>query len=194
MRLWLKNGWWLTAILLLAVTRPVTAHSNLVASSPAQDERLSESPTTIFLLFDAELAEAASGFQLLTANGQPVAGVAGQVDLSDPEHQRLIAKVGSSLAGGVYTVRWKAVSTDGDGALTEGEFDFMVGNAAPRVKPAVTATSATAPASVSGPTTTPPNAESAGPVSEVAWPLVIVGGVVVILALMALGLREGRRS
>lgn len=195
MRLLLKNALWLTAILLLALTHPVSAHSSLVSSSPAQDERLSESPETIILTFDEELAEATSSFQLLNANGQPVAGVAGQIDLADPDHQRLIAKIGSPLTEGVYTVRWKAVSTDGDGAVASGEFDFIVGNAAPRIKPNVTPTTAPEPASVSNPATPPPSAESASPAPEFTWsPLIIVGGVVVVVALMALGLMRGRQS
>jgi methionine-rich copper-binding protein CopC len=125
-------------VLLVGVVGKVSAHAKLLRSSPAADERLAHSPQQIILWFDDELDTHASEFQILNA-GQPVNARAGHVDLTDPDHARMIAENLPTLSEGVYTVRWKAVSLD-DAYTAEGEFDFSVVNAQARVKPQPTPT------------------------------------------------------
>lgn len=192
MRRTLVSSLWLATLLLMSLAHPAAAHSNLVVSSPMADERLAASPETIILVFDEELAEDTSSFQLLDADGQPVAGVTGSIDLTDPDHRRLIAGNVPPLSEGVYIVRWRALSTDGDDSVTEGEFDFIVGNAAPRVKLTVTAVPAAAPVAI---TATPSPGPEASPASESSWlPFAIAGGIGIVLAIMAIGLIRGGRS
>jgi len=174
----------LCAALAAGVVGLARAHVGLVRSTPAEGERLSTSPPMIVLFFDEELDEHASRFQVYDANDQQVNAPEGHVDLSDPDHTRLIAEAMPTLPEGVYIVRWTALSTDGDGSVTEGEFDFIIGDAAPRAKP--TAQIASPTPTIAAPTTPP--------TSDTNWlPAGIVIGVLVVLAIMGLALL-GRRS
>jgi methionine-rich copper-binding protein CopC len=187
-RRWHSLG--LATWLVVSVVSEVSAHAELVRSSPSADERLAVSPSTIALFFDEELDAQASRFVVVDVNGRPMAAVEGKVDLTDPEHARLVAEAVPALADGVYTVRWTALSTDGDDAVTEGEFDFIVGNAAPRAKPAATAAAAS-PLSVEA---APEAAVAASTAPGSAWlSLGIVGAVVVVLAIMAAALARAKR-
>lgn len=186
----MKQRWRRSVLLALGLavilTGAVSAHGGLVSSSPAAGERLASAPTTITLTFDESLNSEGSRFELFNAENQPV-GVDGRVDLTDPDHARLLAANLAPLADGVYTVRWTALSEDGDGAVTEGYFEFGIGpTAVPRVE------------SVTVEPTEPPSANAAPTVSVEAsggaWlPIVIVGGVVLVLAVMALGLTRAKR-
>ena len=182
----------LSLTLLAGVCGIALAHANLIRSSPAADERLTASPQTIALFFDDELDTRASRFQVYDTNNPSLSVVEGRVDLNDPYHARLIAENVPTLPEGVYNGRWTALSaTDGD--TTEGEFDFIVGNAAPRLKPTAT----TAPASALTVTNIapPPGTGTPNPPSEFRWlPFAIVGGLAAVLTLMAIGLIRGRRS
>jgi methionine-rich copper-binding protein CopC len=113
---------------------PAAAHAGLLRSDPGADQRLAAAPRQIVLWFDEELDTHASRFHILDADGQPLYPEAGSVDLYDPDHARMIAAV-PVLPDGRYTVRWRVVSLD-DGYATEGEFDFLVGDAEPRAKAA----------------------------------------------------------
>jgi copper transport protein len=121
--------------LLLGAARQAWAHAALTRSSPAADERLTESPRYVVLFFDEELDTGGSQFQLFDGGYKPVGAPAGRVDLTDLEHARMTLELTAALPDGVYIVRWAALSTDGDGTITEGEFDFIIGDGPARVKP-----------------------------------------------------------
>ena len=132
MRGTLRNSIWLSTILIMSTVARVAAHAELVRSEPAANARLAESPRRVTLWFDEELDTGKSTVQVLDAKDQQVDQRDGHVDLDDPDHASMIVTL-PALPEGVYTVRWRAVTIDDDGVI-EGEFDFVVGNAEPRVK------------------------------------------------------------
>ncbi len=163
------------------------AHAELVGSNPAAGETLAASPAVIELVFDNELAAPGSEFKVSDSNQQVLTALTGSVDLNDPAHQRLRAAGFPALPAGVYTVRWTALSTDGDGGRTNGEFSFAVGDAVlPAPGEAAAVSAAEAPGAVA------PAAESLPPADASApslWiPGLVVAGIAVVLALMGLAL------
>lgn len=188
----MKYRWWCGGLLALGLavilTGAVSAHAGLVSSNPAAGERLSASPTTITLFFDGGLSTEGSRFELFTAENQSL-GIEGRVDLTDPDHARLLAANIAPLADGVYTVRWTALSDDGDGAVTEGYFEFGIGPTAMPRTDSVTVIPTRSPEVNAAPT-----AIVETPTSNSAWlPIVIVGGVALVLVVMAFGLMRGKR-
>lgn len=176
----------LGALFVVALTAGLAqAHASLVRSAPAADERLSQAPSQIALFFDEELETQGSRFEIVDGQGRVVAGAEGRVDLTDPEHARLLAEQVPALPDDVYLVRWTALSADGDGVPTEGAFYFYVGAAAPRPSPTpAPALVAAAPVSVSAPAPAPDADTPAG-----LW---VVGGAAMVLMLMGFGLLRRR--
>jgi methionine-rich copper-binding protein CopC len=123
-----RNSLCLAIVLLLITASLTTAHAELIQSAPMANEKLEASPQQITLWFDEELDSQHSLFQVFDGAGRKVSAADGRVDLNDVEHASLIGGVGA-LPDGVYTVRWQAVTPDDDG-MTEGQFDFIVGDAA----------------------------------------------------------------
>lgn len=189
-----RNRWWWLCIVIVCagVSGVVSAHAELVRSSPAANERLTASPTTIVLFFDEELDAQASSFQLLDAQAHSVVGVAGRVDLTDPDHARLVAENVPPLTEGLYQIQWQTLSTDGDGALTSGAFEFAIGTTAQftALTPTLTATptlSATAPSN-------PIEVSNVSASTSNGFSFWIVGGVAIMLGLMGVGLWWSRRQ
>ena len=106
----------------LAVS-PATArvHIALASSSPAKDAHLMAAPTEIRLTFTGPVDVSKAGVQLIAADNRPVT-----LDSlrAVPDSSRVaVAKILGKLAGGTYTVRWRAVAADG--AEGNGSFQFM---------------------------------------------------------------------
>ncbi len=187
----MRPTFWISLIiaagLALGNIRMAAAHAELVSASPAAGETLAASPAVIELVFDNELAAPGSEFQVSDSNQRVLTALTGSVDLTDPAHQRLRAAGFPALPAGVYTVRWTALSTDGDGARTNGEFSFAVGDV---VLPASGGAAAVSAAEAPG--AAAPAAESLPPADASAsslWiPGLVVAGIAVVLALMGLAL------
>lgn len=181
---------WISVIFAAAVmggaTGLASAHAGLVSSDPPAEGRLAQPPAAVTLTFDDELAVAGSTFKIYDVENLAVAGVAGEVDLTDPDHKRLTAAHLPALPPGVYTVRWTAISTDGDNAPTTGEVVFVIGDAPLPAQ-------AGAGAATAAPATLPPapaSVQAAAPAeAPTLWlPLAIVAGTLGILALMGFAL------
>lgn len=104
----------------------------MIRSDPEHGEQRAQSPQHVTVWFDEELDARQSMLQVFDLENQQVDEGHGRVDLSDPDHASMIVPL-PDLPEGVYIVRWKAVTIDDDG-VTEGEFDFSVGNAQPRAQ------------------------------------------------------------
>jgi methionine-rich copper-binding protein CopC len=181
---------WLALLVWAAAAPPARAHADLVSSSPAEGERLAQPPAAILLVFDEELDAQGSQFQVYDAAGQLVPAVSGQVDLTDPEHARLVAESVPALPDGAYIVRWTALSADGDGAVTTGEFVFGVGSGDWPLSPAATA----APAPTLAAAMDAPPAAAPAERPDFAWAsLGVAGGAACVLTLMAVALLRPRR-
>ncbi|MGH9214832.1 MAG: copper resistance CopC/CopD family protein [Acidimicrobiales bacterium] len=109
--------------LVLIGLRPAAAHSFLVATSPAQGERLAGAPNAVVLEYSEAPDPASLRVALRTSDGEDVA-------VPTPEVAGLEARVPlEELADAIYVVAWEATSAvDGHGSA--GEFAFAVGDVA----------------------------------------------------------------
>lgn len=96
------------------------AHARLVTADPAPNATVA-APTLIQLQFSTTLAKKFSTFKLTDTDGNPV----GIVMTDGSDNKTLAAKPAGTLAPGLYTVSWTAVSTD-DGHKTSGAYSFTV--------------------------------------------------------------------
>ena len=101
----------------------VTAHSQLVASSPGAGTIVAESPAEIRLVFSEPLEAQFSSLDLVAGDGAVVLSRAGEIDPEDP--YALVAS-DLDLADGIYQVNWRTLSA-ADGHTAEGFFSFAVG-------------------------------------------------------------------
>lgn len=104
----------------------VAAHANLVTSSPGSGEVLAESPTEVRLVFSEPVDPAYAGFDLLDADGNPIAAGVGSVD---PTDAHVLVSAIPHLEDGLYTINWHALSAS-DGHVTQGVVSFGVGDVA----------------------------------------------------------------
>src|SRR5262249_2678273 len=112
------------------------AHASLLKESPSYAQEVAKAPHWIALTFDQDVELIPNTVVVLNRHG---------VNLAKParvDGARLIAPL-RTLPRGPYTVRWKALSTDGH--VVSGVYTFGVGVPAPLVTDAVGA---------EGPTTT----------------------------------------
>jgi methionine-rich copper-binding protein CopC len=135
------------ALILLPAT--VTAHAELVRSSPEDGEIVQGSPNVIRAFFSEGL-EDGSEMSLLDEDGTTIAE--GTIDPADPTRMRIDPP---ELEPGDYEVQWKAFADDGH--LETGTFAFTV-SAAITPPPSI-------PPTPSSPVSAPPSA-SEPPVSE----------------------------
>ena len=110
------------ASLVFALTASIAfAHAQLESATPAVGGAVA-SPSEIRLKFSEGVEPRFSTISLATDSGGAVALGAPSVEPDD--QSVLIAKIGKSLAPGIYTVTWHAVSVDTH--KTQGSFNFTV--------------------------------------------------------------------
>ncbi len=96
------------------------AHAKLVTSDPAANATVA-APKMIQLQFNEELAKKLSSAKLTDTDGKAVASMS----MEAKDAKSLTVMPGTTLAPGLYTVSWIAVTTD-DGHKTTGSFSFTV--------------------------------------------------------------------
>ena len=96
-------------------------HIGLAGSTPTKDSHVTAAPSEIRLTFTGRVDVGKAGVELLTVNGQAIALDSLRAVLDSPKVA--VAKVTGAMAGGTYTVRWRAVAADG--ANGNGSFNFM---------------------------------------------------------------------
>ena len=176
----------MAAVLLPGV--PAWAHNALAEASPDKNATLTRAPSEVKLRFLQKLDPDYTTITVSAANKQPVPvsapdvdGATGTVEFPDP------------LPGGVYTVAYQVVSTDGH--TVKGSYEFTVAGA-----PAPSSAAAPAPSAVpASDSAVPASAVPAVPASAapaVAAPVAkedsatgtvlgLVAGIVVVLAGLA---------
>ncbi|MFJ3788011.1 FixH family protein [Kitasatospora sp. NPDC090091] len=120
--------------LMLAGAGPAAAHATLQSTDPAQNSVLATAPQAVTLTFSEAVSLSGDSVRVLDPAGKAV-------DTGNPAHadgKDNTARVGlnAGLAGGTYTVAWRAVSEDSH--PIGGAFTFSVG------APSDTSVSATA--------------------------------------------------
>lgn len=98
-----------------------TVHIGLASSVPAKGAHLMTTPTEIRLTFTGPVDVAKAGVELLTADSTRVALDPLRAVADSP--RVATARITGALAGGTYTVTWRAVARDG--AEGAGSFTFM---------------------------------------------------------------------
>ena len=131
----------LALAVLAALAAPATAfaHATLLKQFPGLRQELEHPPTRIVLEYDQSVGVVRDSLLVLTASGKNVAGPAKAI----PSLRELVAPLRRNLPRGAYTIRWRALSSDGH--VVSGISTFGIGVPAPAV---------TAAAGASGPTRT----------------------------------------
>jgi methionine-rich copper-binding protein CopC len=115
-----------TKALLLALgavlATDVYAHPRLMSTTPAANEILASSPTTIRIEFTERPVAKFSGIELLDARNQAVP--IGPSEVLANNSKVLVAPIASKLQPGDYTVVWHAVAADTH--RVEGRYTFHV--------------------------------------------------------------------
>lgn len=110
------------ALAALVVVPSAAAHSVLVATEPARDGVVQDSPARVLLRFNEPVdASLGTPLQVFDGDGQPVD--AGPV--LRPSAAEVAIELDGELADGTYTVAWRVISADSD--PIRGAFVFHVG-------------------------------------------------------------------
>lgn len=149
------------------------AHATLIASQPAANAHLPESPATIHLTFSEEVVPRLCQIRIVTATGKIELSVVG-----DPHNVRAVSAMPARLEAGSYSIEWRVLSADGHPA--EGSFAFTVGEP-------VTRTSTEMPA-VAAPTPNPDSVKAGGRSAGAPGLLVALRGAAMAALLGAAGL------
>ena len=104
----------------LATAPAALAHDELVSSTPAAGERLEVAPAELELTFSSALMDLGNQIQVLDAGGRNWAESAPVLN-----RETLVQPLPVDMPDGEYSVRWRAVSSDGH-PIT-GSFEFLVG-------------------------------------------------------------------
>lgn len=116
------------ALLLLAPAAPASAHSELIASTPANGARLDQPPRRVTLTFSEGVDLVDGGLRLLDGRGHDVRTAA-----PTAQGSRVDWAMPRDLPDGTYLVDWRVVSADGH--PVSGAFSFGVGADARAVQP-----------------------------------------------------------
>jgi methionine-rich copper-binding protein CopC len=98
------------------------AHPSVRSTTPAADETVASSPTTIRIEFTERLVAKFSGIELLDGRNQAVP--VGPSEALAGNGKVLIAPIKSKLDPGDYTVVWHAVAADAH--RVEGRYTFHI--------------------------------------------------------------------
>lgn len=108
--------------LALFATTPAFAHARLLGETPADKAMLTTAPTVLTLKFSEGVALKFSGVKV-TGPGQALVSL-GTESLDPKDDALLTVPLMGTLAPGLYTVAWHALSTDGH--KTTGTYSFTV--------------------------------------------------------------------
>lgn len=116
---------WFLFVLILFISIPHTssAHAYIVKSTPAEDEVLEKSPSTVSIQFDEEIQPAFRSLKVLDQTGK-------RVDQNDAHINKknktiLEGNLKPNLPDGTYTIQWNIISSDGH--PVNGTIPFQIG-------------------------------------------------------------------
>lgn len=122
-------------VAVLAVTPRVSTfgavlHLSLASSVPAEDAHLTAAPAEIRLAFTGPVDASKVEIELRGPDKRPVALKPAQA-VDRYRHLAVAAITGKLMTSGKYTVRWRAVASDGDPASGYFSFRYMPPTAKP---------------------------------------------------------------
>lgn len=173
---------------------PAQAHDRLSSSDPTSGATLERSPKEIELTFSAEVQDVGGSVKLVDGDG-------GAVPVASPvtEGSTVTTAIKDELAAGEYSVRWRAVSSDGH--AISGTIDFTVEKGASASSSEATSKSAspTATESAGGTSAKDPGSDAASETEEESGPsmtmiLLAAAAVAILVAAAAALVRSRRRT
>lgn len=119
-RQFVKAG--MTSLVLLVLTTGLMGHATLLNTVPLANSRLEQSPPKVELHFNEGIEPVFNGVMVLNHNGLPVHQAEAELSRN---RKVLSVAVREDLPQGIYTVTWRATSSDGH--QIGGNFGFSVG-------------------------------------------------------------------
>ncbi|GGG04534.1 copper resistance CopC/CopD family protein [Paenibacillus aceti] len=113
----------LTGILWGIPSGQVAAHATVISSSPAANGILELPPEEVIITFNEPIEQAFYSITVTGPDGRPADQDDATVHPDQPE--QLVASLKSDLASGIYTIKWRAVSSDGH--AISGTIPFGIG-------------------------------------------------------------------
>ena len=182
----------LGAGLTLAVATPAQAHDELVSSYPEASSTITGSPAEITLSFSGELIAGmqSAAVEVIAPDGQNIA-----TDAPSEDGTSITQHLAPNPPAGLFTVRWKVVSSDGH--PISGEYTYTVAptDAVPSSPAATPSTAPQTPAPTATATEAPADNGYGGETSgggDTFAILAVVGGVVVLGGALVIVLMVGR--
>ncbi len=117
---WVRKS--IGGVILIGITAGLLGHATLLSTVPPANSRLEQAPPRVELHFNEGIEEIFNGVSVLNRNGLPVHS--GQAALSR-NRQELSVALKDNIPSGIYTVSWRATSSDGH--QIGGNFGFSVG-------------------------------------------------------------------
>ncbi|HAS32703.1 MAG TPA: hypothetical protein DCS84_10440 [Microbacterium sp.] len=180
----------MTAGLLLATAAPAAAHDEIVSSFPEAGSTVSVVPEEISLTFSGEILTDVSAviIEVVAPDGQNIASRDPVIDATT------VTQAVTPGQAGVYTVRWRVVSSDGHPISNEYQYTVEA-ITVPTSDPTPEATEEQTPAPPPTSTGNPGHGEPSGggellPILAVASGVIVLGGGLVVMLMVA---RERRR-
>ena len=112
----------MTSLVLLVLTTGLMGHATLLNTVPLANSRLEQSPPKVELHFNEGIEPVFNGVMVLNHNGLPVHQAEAELSRN---RKVLSVAVREDLPQGIYTVTWRATSSDGH--QIGGNFGFSVG-------------------------------------------------------------------
>lgn len=182
----------LGAGLTLAVATPAQAHDELVSSYPEASSTITGSPAEITLSFSGELIAGmqSAAVEVIAPDGQNIA-----TDAPSEDGTSITQHLAPNPPAGLFTVRWKVVSSDGH--PISGEYTYTVAptDAVPSNPAATPSTAPQTPEPTATATEAPADNGYGGETSgggDTFAILAVVGGVVVLGGALVIVLMVGR--
>ncbi|MCH8015477.1 MAG: copper resistance protein CopC [Acidobacteria bacterium] len=117
---WVQKG--IGGVILVGITAGLLGHATLLRTVPPANSRLEQAPPRVELHFNEGIEEIFNGVKVLNRNGLPVHSA--QATLSRNRRELSVA-LKDNIPNGIYTVSWRATSSDGH--QIGGNFGFSVG-------------------------------------------------------------------
>ncbi|MGO4569624.1 copper homeostasis periplasmic binding protein CopC [Rhizobium sp. 2YAF20] len=117
-----KRVFAIAAFAILGVTSQALAHAHLKSATPPMNGSVKASPSELDLTFSEGLNLKFSGVKVLGADKAAIP--TGEAKLATGDDSTLVVPVTGTLASGVYTVQWHALSSDGH--KTNGIYTFSI--------------------------------------------------------------------
>ncbi len=142
MRLFSRTSALIVALLIVGLfvqVGSVSAHAELVSSTPAAGSTVNAAPSKVVAAFSEELKAEGSLLKVTDSKGAVVDNGDTTLDRSDAERKTLVVTLKANLPADTYTVNWTSASTDGHSESNS--FSFKIAGAASSSAPAAPSTS-----------------------------------------------------